>query len=247
MEPALHSLHRAYPGEYLAAVSTNADALFEHHPNVVPAGPDFEEVDMQYPLIHQCNQTPVSFLEGYCQWLADKIGRPVPLVTNRPHLYVSDQEKAWLSQVQELGGQRNKFWLVNAGWKDDFSTKRYQTDSWQKVVDHFRGRLLFVQIGERDGDGHHPPLRHVINLVGKTDVRQLVRLAWHAQGGLGGVTFLQHVMAGHGKPYVCLLGGREPLAWVGAYPRQTVLRKYPRTALTPCFSRVSVGSNAVLG
>ena len=62
----------------------------------------------------------------------------------------------------------------------------------------------------------------MINLVGQTDVRQLVRLSYHAQGGLGPVTFIQHLFAAFEKPYVALLGGREPVSWV-QYPLQTTL------------------------
>ena len=54
----------------------------------------------------------------------------------------------------------------------------------------------------------------MINLAGQTDHRQLIRLAWHARGGLGPVTYLQHLCAAWEKPYICLLGGREPATWV---------------------------------
>ncbi|MDP6720859.1 MAG: hypothetical protein QGF59_19495, partial [Pirellulaceae bacterium] len=65
----------------------------------------------------------------------------------------------------------------------------------------------------------HPKLNGVISLVGKTDHRQLIRLAWHCQGGLGPVTYLQHLCAAWEKPYICLVGGREPATWV-SYPLQ---------------------------
>jgi ADP-heptose:LPS heptosyltransferase len=65
-------------------------------------------------------------------------------------------------------------------------------------------------------------LRGVIDLLGKTDPRQLIRLVYHSSGGVGPSTFLQHLCAAWQKPYVCLLGGREPVAWV-QYPKQTTL------------------------
>ena len=68
----------------------------------------------------------------------------------------------------------------------------------------------------------HPQLSGVIDLRGKTDHRQLIRLAWHARGGLGPVTYLQHLCAAWEKPYICLLGGREPVTWT-QYPLQHTL------------------------
>ncbi len=61
-----------------------------------------------------------------------------------------------------------------------------------------------------------------MNLVGRTDVRRLVVLASRAQGGLGPITLLQHLCAAFEKPYVALVGSREPVQWV-QYPLQTTL------------------------
>jgi hypothetical protein len=91
--------------------------------------------------------------------------------------------------------------------------------SYQKVVDHFQGRLQFLQCGE---EGHwHPKLNGVINLIGKTDTRQFVRLMHHADGVVCPVTFAMHLAAAvetrpnHARPRPCVLiaGGREPAHW----------------------------------
>ena len=85
------------------------------------------------------------------------------------------------------------FWIVVAGGKFDYTIKWWDHDRFQQVVDHFRGRILFVQVGEAVHD--HPPLRDVIDLRGRTDLRQLVRLVYHAQGVLCPVTLLMHLAA----------------------------------------------------
>jgi ADP-heptose:LPS heptosyltransferase len=90
------------------------------------------------------------------------------------------------------------------------------------------GKIQWVQVGAKEHD--HPKLDGAINLVGKTDHRQLIRLAWHARGGLGPVTYLQHLCAAWEKPYVCLLGGREPVTWV-QYPLQHTLHTI---GMLPC-------------
>ena len=91
------------------------------------------------------------------------------------------------------------------------------------MVDHFRGVIEFVQVGERGH--HHPPLDGVIDLRGATTLRQLVRLMNHAEGVLTGVSLLMHLGAAvevkegmpKNRPCVVVAGGREPPHWE-AYP-----------------------------
>jgi ADP-heptose:LPS heptosyltransferase len=112
---------------------------------------------------------------------------------------------------------------VASGGKTDFTAKWWDIHRYQKVVSHFRGRVLFVQVGE--AGHHHPPLSGVLDLRGKTDLRQLVRLIYHAEGVLCPVTSLMHLAAaievkpGAPKNRACVVvaGGREPMQWE-AYP-----------------------------
>ena len=96
-------------------------------------------------------------------------------------------------------------------------------------MDHFQGTVEFVQVGE--SDHHHPSLRNVIVLRGQTDLRQLVRLVYHAQGELTPVSLLMRLAAAvevqpgmpQNRPYVVVAGGREPLHWA-AYPHHQFIR-----------------------
>lgn len=222
---AVESLHATYPGQFLTDVRTSCDEIFEHNPRVTKLADDDPAaavVEMHYTeLLNCCDQVPNAFLRGYCLHLGRRLGVPLDLTTNRPHLYLSDDEKRWMNQVEEHVTHRpTKFWLVNAGVKRDFTLKQWPVEYYQEVVDHFRGKIQFVQIGSHEHD--HPPLRGAISLVGQTDTRQLIRLCYHAQGGAGPITFLQHLCAAFEKPYVALLGGREPASWT-QYPLQTTL------------------------
>ncbi|MCY2962965.1 MAG: hypothetical protein NT069_04805 [Planctomycetota bacterium] len=107
-------------------------------------------------------------------------------------IHISYFEKSWLSQVKEAGFQEN-FWIMMAGGKYDFTVKGWNPALFQKVFNHFRRRIQFVQCGEK---GHfHPPLKNVINLVGNTDTRQFDRLIYHADGVVCPVTFAMHLSA----------------------------------------------------
>jgi hypothetical protein len=224
MTAAVYSLHQRHPGKYLTAVDSSVPSLWDFNPDVIPLKRAYElkarEIHTHYPLIQHCNQRAVHVLQGYCDFLTQTLGVEVPLLTNRPHLYLDDEELTWMNQVEEVTKRPTKFWLLNAGRKEDFTTKFWGTQNFQEVVDRLRGRVLFVQVGAREH--YHPVLRNVIDLTGKTDMRQLIRLAYHAQGALGGVTFLQHLCAAWQKPYVSILGGREPSQW-NQYPLQSTL------------------------
>lgn len=210
MTAAVESLHRAYPGRYRVAVNTTCPDIWKHNPRVEELGRAFgghecAVIELEYPLIHKSNDRPVHFMQGFCDDLASKIGVPVPLSVNRPSLYLSDDER------QNPPDLPRPYVVVNAGTKDDFTAKGAGRKCYQDIADHFRGRLTFVQIGE--AHHLHKPLDGVINLIGKTSTRELFRVAHHSAAGVGPITFLHHVYAALGKPYVCYMGGREPLAW----------------------------------
>lgn len=221
----VRDLHRAYPDRFLTDVRTPAQQLWENNPYLTrlhETDPDTQVIQMEYPLIHQSNTRPYHFIHGYSQFLEQHLQLNLPITEFKGDIHISDLEKSWMSQVEETGF-RSGFWIIIAGGKYDFTAKWWNPDAYQQVVDHFLGRIQFVQCGEQ---GHwHPSLRNVINLVGKTDIRQFVRLMYHAEGVVCPVTFAMHLAAAvetkPGKPInracVVIAGGREPAHWE-AYP-----------------------------
>lgn len=240
---AIRSLHLQYPGRFQIDVRTNGDALFEHNPDITrfPIDePDVREVDIEYPLIHQCNQRPIHFLEAFTQELGKQLGVPLECRVNRPVLVLSEEEKGWMGRVEEIVGKPVPYWILIAGGKigaKDFPTKIPPRRLIQEVVDRLRGEVQFVQIGSLDANHHHPPIEGAIDQRGKTGLRELVRLVYHAHGGLGPTTLALHVAAALGKPWVYLDAPREPAAWTG-YPGMTSLVKHgmlPCCALSSCW------------
>jgi len=222
---AVRELHREYPGRYVTDVRTTASALWENNPHITRLSTGDRSVrviDMHYPLIHRSNTAPYHFIHGYVQYLEEQLGLRIPLHAFRGDIHLSDEERSDKSLLQEHGIEP-PFWIVVAGGKYDFTAKWWNPESYQAVTDHFAGRLQFVQCGE---EGHwHPPLGGAVNLVGKTDLRELIRLVYHADGVLCPVTLAMHLAAAvetpPGKPLnracVVVAGGREPPQWE-AYP-----------------------------
>lgn len=223
---AVESLHLTYPGEYTTDVRTPTSAIWEHNPRITSI-PDCQAdrmIDMHYPSIGRCNQESSPFLAGYTAYLGEQLGRPLPLRVNRPWLYLSEEERQWKDHVAHhfTGGRKVPFWVVNAGIKSDFTCKAWPLEHYQAVVDATVGRIQWVQVGSIESKHEHPSLRGVIDVRGQTDHRQLIRLVYHAAGGLGPVTYLQHLCAAFEHPYICLVGGREPPTWC-TYPWQHTL------------------------
>lgn len=212
MTAALESLHQQFPGQYLTDVDTCCNAIFENNPHVTKLH-DALPIEMHYPLIHKVHMTPVHFMQGYTDYLGDRLNIPLKLTVRHPSLYLSEEEKTWTPQVEA------PFWLINAGIKSDFTNKNWGFSNYQEVV-YRLNFIKWVQVGEK---GHlHKPLDGAIDLIGKTTPREFIRLCYWAAGGLGPVTWLHHVMAAFAKPYVCLLGGREQLWWE-YYPTATMM------------------------
>lgn len=226
---AVRDLHRAFPGRYITAVETSAPELWENNPLIWTHGRaqrTWREIEMQYPLIHQSNQRPVHFLQGYADFLGSELGVPIPITAFRGDIYLTTAEKEWMNQVHERFNYSGRFWILIAGGKHDITAKWWPPAYFQQVVDHFMGRIQFVQCGQ--ADHWHPPLRGVFNLVGQTSIRQFIRLMFHADGVVCPVTFAMHLAAAvptkdsRSRPCVVIAGGREPPHWE-AYPAHQFL------------------------
>jgi len=236
---AVRDLHLSHPGRFVTDVRTPCPALWENNPYITPLQEDDPEVEViycEYPLIQKCNQLPYHFIHAFRIFLEEELGVSIQPQAFKGDIHLSAQERGWMSQVEELEGMGTRFWIINAGGKYDFTAKWWAPERYQEVVDHFAGEILFVQCGE--AGHHHPPLKGVLNLVGKTDLRQMVRLMYHADGVICPVTMTMHLAAAVetrpgrslNRPCVVLAGGREPTHWE-AYPHHQYLHTL---GMLPC-------------
>jgi len=223
---AVRDLHRCYPDRFRTDVRTSCPALWEHNPHLTAldeAEPGVRVVDCHYPLVHESNRLPYHFIHGFIQDLNERLGLNVRPTEFRGDIHLSDEEKMRPSQVAEVFSDDRPFWIIVAGGKYDYSIKWWSRRRYQEVVDHFRDKIVFVQVGEK---GHyHPSLNNVYDLRQKTSLRELILLVYHARGVLCPVTLLMHLAAAVPLPpgrrtaraCVVIAGGREPSHWE-AYP-----------------------------
>jgi len=245
MTAVVRDLHKNYPGQYITDVVTSYPELWEHNPYVTPLDSrdaDVTRYALEYPLIHESNTSPYHMIHGFAQNLEKQLGVRIPLKQFKGDIHISEEEKGWLPQVEEEQfGHKGDFWIMMAGGKYDFTTKWWSPDSYQAVVDHFKGKIQFVHPGlnrqpfwtKTKGGGRtpnphahwHPELSGVIDLTGKANLRQLIRLMYHAKGVVCPITFVMHLAAATpttdldfpNRPCVVIAGGREAAHWE-AYP-----------------------------
>src|SRR6516162_7220563 len=73
---AVRDLHRCYPGQFLTDVRTPCPHLWENNPYLTPLNENDPNVTLlrcDYPLIHQSNDLPVHFLQGFVEYLNEQL------------------------------------------------------------------------------------------------------------------------------------------------------------------------------
>ena len=186
---AVRDLHRCYPGTFLTDVRMPCGEIWNYTPHLCHLDendPDVEVIDCELPLIDWSNQVPYHVLEGFIDDLNRQLGLHIRCTEFKGDIHLSPGEKRARSPVHALAGARIPYWIIVAGGRHEMTIKWWDSDRYQAVVDQFKGRIQFVQAG--GGSDFHPKLRGTIDLRGKTSVRELLKLMYHAQGVVCGVT-----------------------------------------------------------
>ena len=236
---AVRDLHRAYPGEFVTDVRTPCPELWWNNPHLTPLGEDesgVEVIDCHYPLIHESNLAPWHFLHGFIEFLNRRLSLAIRPTSFRGDIHLSDEEKqpVYLPPALALSGK--PYWMIVAGGKTDFTIKWWSSARYQQVVDFFRGRLTFVQVGAANHT--HPALDGVMDLRGMTSLRDLIRLVHSSSGVVTPVSLAMHLAAAvdypngdpASRPCVVVAGGREPPHWE-AYPSHQFIHT---VGMLPC-------------
>lgn len=225
MTGAIRDLKKAYP-DYEIAMDTTAMGIWELNPYLswFPRSEADAVFKLGYEDVHNAGKSGRHFSSAFHLEIERLLN--IRLIQSEvwPDLHLSDLEK------DSAQNKHGKYWIVNSGFKSDFPLKSWGHERYQKVVDMLKGKVKFVQVGE-DSPGHtHIPIDGAINLVGKTTMREYMRLAYHSLGSLGPVSMHSHVSAAFKKPCVVIAGGREPHRWE-SYPNQRYLNT---NGLLPC-------------
>ena len=245
---AVRDLHRSHPGLYATDVRTQVSGFWQNNPFLTPLmehEQDVTVIDCRPSLGRKSATTSLHFLDEYRLYLQETLSTPLFSHRLGGDIHLSLAEKTTPAVIDRIIGKTNAaYWLIVCGGKRDATVKWWNLDQAQQVVDYFEGRLHFVQCGAAGSFHHHPRLRGVVDLVGKTSAREMVHIMYYAQGVVCPVTMFLHLAAAvetpptrHVRPIVVLAGGREPPHYF-SYPQATVLHTIgclPCCAQTGCW------------
>ncbi|MBI5817469.1 MAG: class I SAM-dependent methyltransferase [Verrucomicrobia bacterium] len=240
----LRALHKSNPGLLITGVDGAADVL-QNNPYVTEL--ELGASHVKAFLHHACPNfrshvtSGKHCIQAYAESLAAKLGVKITPDELRGDIHLSNDERT--NPPAGLDGKR--YWVMVAGAKTGVPIKNWGTENYQAVVDALAGKIQFVQAGDKAG--WHPPLRGVINYVGKTNVRGLIRLIYHSDGVVCPITSTMHLSAAipvkpggpDPRPCVVLAGGRESVAYI-QYRGHTVLAN---VGALPCSKRPCGQSN----
>jgi len=207
-------LKLAYPNVEID-VDTSAMDLWRNNPYLTEGlkkkkdKTGIEMIKCQYgDGIREQNSATVHFLSYFHRDFKKQTGLNVPLTLPYPDLHLSEQEKA----VAPIEG---RYWIVISGGKSDFTAKVWDVRKMQTVSDRIQAELGagVVQVGGNDKGHWHPPISGALNMIGHTNLRDLLRLLHHSDGIVCGVTGPMHMAAALQKPCVVVAGGREAWWW----------------------------------
>jgi ADP-heptose:LPS heptosyltransferase len=222
---ALRDLKIEYP-EWSIDVRSCCMDVFANNPHITKvqeSHPATEYYDVGYSDIHTDRVNYIHFSSAYHNELTRllKLDKQLPQTSIYPDLHLTNYESK-TNMVDNCFGYSGPFWLINCGHKNDFVLKQWGEKRWQKVVDLLKEDVQFVQVGEVAIGHYHPELKNVIDLRGKTNLRDLIVLSSVAKGAVSHVSLLMHLVAAWHKPCVTVAGGREPWRWE-AYPNHQFL------------------------
>ena len=213
MTRAVIDLKQSHP-EFEINIESPCPEIWENCPHLTPLDKSEAEVfNIRYDKINESGWSGEHYTDAFRYDIEQKLGVEIKKTGIKPELWMSDKEKVWTNQVEQDCGWKGAFWVLNAGSKPDNELKSYH--KWQEFVDlfndHFGGSVRLAQIGHKDHK--HANLKGVYNLIGKTDLRQFIRLVYWSHGTIGPISLQFVLAAAFEKPHVVIAGGKEGVRW----------------------------------
>ena len=229
--PFLRDFAEARPGDVLYVDTPYPEALLGNpHARIAERG---ARVDLDLRFRFACDRVedgrryygvadPASSMRrAFYDFFRKETGIAIPPRTLAPEFYPDDFERRY-----SPAPTGRPVCVLNAGHKLDIPVKFWGSYRFGKVVEALQDRVLFVQVGAARNDvDRHARIPGALDLVGRTTLRDLATLVYHADFVLTGISQLHH-LAGIRcyKPRHCITvaGAREPRNWADCYRREGV-------------------------
>jgi len=221
MTALLRDIHKTYPGKYLicadfrgymGVVQNNP-----YHTRISPTASDvIVEVGCSTNFLKQRAYLGLHWIELATKQFNIKTELNVKTTECRGEIYLSKNEDRPIINPP--------YWLIFAGGKYDQNTKWWPTQNYQTVVNKIP-QIKWIQCGREDH--WHIPLDNVINMIGKTKMRELFRLIKFADGIVCPISMPIHISGAlpkKGKPRsVVVIGGGKEAPHIVHYPGNNFL------------------------
>jgi hypothetical protein len=142
----------------------------------------------------------------------------------RPYFYLTiDEREKWKRMKGTIAIQSS-----GLGAKLAMRNKQWFPERFQEVIDSFKWKVKFVQIGSTND----PLLNGVVDFRGKTNIRESASILANSLLFVGNAGFLMHLARAVECPSVIVYGGREA-PWQSGYSCNINL--YSDIACSPCW------------
>jgi ADP-heptose:LPS heptosyltransferase len=211
MTALVRDLALSYPGRFHIAVDTTFKELWSSNPYIkpMPEKRGARILNLTYgAYIRAAGTDYVHFISAFHKDFKKQTGIDVPMLYPFPDLHLSEEEKAPITN--------ERYWVVLAGGKNDFTTKHWVYSRYQEVINSLGNfGIKVIQLGGKGShpSHFHPKLYGVTDLVGKTSLRQMLRVISQADGVICTITSAMHIAAAFNKPCVVTGAGREEWWW----------------------------------
>ena len=164
----VRDLHRCYPGRFVTDVRTSCSDLWITTPAHAAARRRAGRARGRLPVPDhpQSNQAPWHFLFGFSEHLNDELGLRIQPTEYRGDVHLTPEERDGSRASRRSAARRRRTGSSPRGGSATTRSSGGTPARYQQVVDHFRGRIDFVQVGETHH--HHPAARGVTDLRGHT-------------------------------------------------------------------------------
>lgn len=224
---AVRDLATAHGEEYAIDVRTSCAEIWHNNPfltRISDDDPSALHIKMEYPLINKSNILPYHFIHGFRKFLERQLDRHIPQGPFKGDIHLSEIERQAPGPVEKETGEDKPYWVIISGGKSDYTCKLWDTQRLQQVVDYMTEQgIQCVQVGMEGKKHSHPPLEGVVNMIGKTTLREFILTIYHSSGVICPVTAAMHLAAavpvrpgrcvGTLRPCIVIAGGREPAHW----------------------------------
>lgn len=214
----IRDLKENFKDQYLINVDPLLFEIWSGNPYLSPEV-NKENADLiftpTFSMINQSNNTFMHATRAIRIELGKLLGITIPEGPLCCDVHLNDKEKEITFLDNKIDDTR--YWIIHNGFKVGVPVSRWYISRYQQVIDHFKDKLTFVQVGFNRFETI-PELSNVVNLVGELSHRQLLALVYHSAGILTTPDCFVHLATMQGRedrimknrPCVVLSGGRIP-------------------------------------